>query len=309
MEYTITDAWQGRTVKEFLYGSVGVSRSVLIALKKREDGILLNGKHVTVRAVLRENDLLTLALDDKKDDRIEKILPVDLPVRIAYEDDFLLVANKPPHMPTHPTLGHYADTLANALAYRDLISGREGTVFRPVNRLDRDTSGLVLIARDQLCAAKLSHSLQNGRIEKTYLALLSGNVETDGGSIERPIRRVGDSIITRECCEEGQGDYALTHYRVICRMDGYTLVCASPITGRTHQLRVHFASIGHPILGDTLYGQASPLMARQALHACRLRFPHPQSGKMLDVFCLPPDDMLSLCKELNLNEISQLYPQ
>ncbi len=303
MEYIISADWQGRSVKEYVYTCVGVSRGVLAALKKREDGILLNGKHVTVRAILNENDLLSLALEDRADAGTEKIVPIDLPVDIAYEDDFLWVVNKPPHMPTHPTHGHYTDTVANALAFRTRKADGKQGVFRPVNRLDRDTSGLVLIARDRLSAAKLSASLQSGKIEKTYLALLSGNVKQEEGVIDRPIRRAMESIIIRECCEKGQGDAALTRYRVLRRYDGYTLVSAAPITGRTHQLRVHFASIGHPILGDSLYGESSDLIERQALHACRLTFPHPNADKLLDIVSMPPEDMLKLCMEFSVKDL------
>ena len=303
MEYTVDAAFHGKTVKEFVYTRVGVSRSVLTSLKKKENGILLNGVKVTVRALLRENDRLTLAIDDDGDERTEKILPVRLPLAIVYEDDQLLVANKPSDMPTHPTRGHYEDTLANAVTYYMQEKGSKNFVFRAVNRLDRDTSGLVLMAKNQLACAKLSELLQSGGIEKTYLALLCGNLTRDEGRIEKPIRRTEKSIITRECCEQGQGAYALTHYRVLARYDGYTLVCARPITGRTHQLRVHFANIGHPILGDTLYGSADPAMERQALHAVMLRFTHPYTGEEMKIAAMPPRDMLKHLKEFNLEEI------
>ena len=303
MEYRIEQEWQGRTVKDYLYGVVGVSRSVLTHLKKKEDGILLNGKRVTVRAVLKEGDSLCIALSDTGDLRCEKILPVDLPVHIVYEDDSFLVANKSANMPTHPTHGHYEDTLANALSFYMQKKGNTHFVFRAVNRLDRDTSGLVIVAKDQLSCAKRSAALQDGKIQKTSLALLDGVLEADEGLIDRPIRRVSDSIITRECCETGQGAQALTRYRVLARYEGYTLVCASPITGRTHQLRVHFASIGHPILGDTLYGSADDRIGRQALHAGLLCFPHPSESRMIRVFCAPPDDMMKWIKENDICEI------
>ncbi|MBE6638003.1 MAG: RluA family pseudouridine synthase [Ruminococcaceae bacterium] len=308
MEFKIEKEWDQRTVKEFLYGKVGVSRAVLTRLKQNERGILLCGKRVTVRAVLKENDILSLELSDTADGRVSMIPPRDLPLSVVYEDDFLLVVNKAPGMPTHPTRGHYEDTLANALAAYQTKNNEKGGVFRAVNRLDRDTSGLVLIAKDQLSAAKLGRSLQEGRIEKTYLALLSGCVAEPEGKIEVPICRVSESIITRRCCEKGQGDDALTLYRVLCRYRDYTLVQARPITGRTHQLRVHFAHIGHPILGDTLYGKEDCRMARQALHANSLSFPHPTDDKTLRVTCPVPADMLELIKEGNY-EITQLDPK
>ncbi len=298
MEYKITKEWQDRTVKDYLYAVVGVSRSVLTCLKKKEDGILLNGRRVTVRAVLKEDDLLTLGIDDKEDARKENIVPCDLPLAIVYEDDYLFVVNKPPNMPTHPTHGHYEDTLANAIMGYVTKNGGDPMVFRAVNRLDRDTSGLVIVAKNKLVAAKMAQLLQTGRIEKQYVAVLCGSLEEDKGKIDRPICRVAESIIIRRCCEKGQGDEALTRYRVLYRNKDHTIVLASPITGRTHQLRVHFASLGHPIVGDTLYGQACDEINRQALHAVRLCFPHPITEGMLDVRCQLPEDMEKWQKEI-----------
>lgn len=306
MEYLITAAWKGRTVKDYLYTVVGVSRSVLIRLKKKEDGIMLNGSHVTVRAVLAEGDLLQLSIYDEAELDAEKIVPRNLPFEIVYEDEWLIVANKPANMPTHPTHGHYEDTLANAVAFYMQKKGVCNFVFRAVNRLDRDTSGLVIIAKNQLSCAKLGASLQEGKIVKNYLALLNGFPMDDNGLINKPIRRTSDSIITRQCCEDGEGASALTKYRVLKRYDGYSLVLASPITGRTHQLRVHFSFIGCPILGDTLYGDASEGMGRQALHAVGLRFPHPMEEREVSVSCLPPEDMLKWIKEYDFNEINAM---
>ena len=280
-----------------------MSRSVLIRLKKREDGILLNGKHVTVRAILKTGDVLKIALDDANDERRENILPVALPIDIVYEDDYIIVLNKPYNMPTHPTHGHYEDTLANAVTYYMHQKGVHDFIFRAVNRLDRDTSGLVIVAKSQLSCAKLSALLQKGMVEKKYFALLDGVLLKGEGKIDCPIRRMGESIIKRQCCEKGQGDEALTIYRVLKNYNSYTFVCASPITGRTHQLRVHFESIGHPIVGDTLYGSASEMIKRQALHAVYLRFPHPMKEEYVSVFCNPPEDIMKWIKEYNISEV------
>ena len=302
MEYYITENWADRTVKDYLYTEVGVSRSVLIRLKKREDGILLNGSHVTVRAILKAGDCLRIAIDDTNDERIGKIPPVDLPLSIAYEDEELLVLNKPYGMPTHPTHGHYEDTLANAVVYYMHKQGVMDFVFRAVNRLDRDTSGLVIVCKNQLSCAKLSASLRQGKIVKKYLALLCGIVKEECGSIDRPIRRAAESIIIRECCEKGQGDEALTLYRVLARYKEHTLVCASPITGRTHQLRVHFASMGHPILGDDLYGSPSHRISRQALHAVYLSFPHPTTKEQMSILCPVPTDVQNCMEDYIISE-------
>ena len=220
--------------------------------------------------------------------------PVSLPIRIAYEDDDVVVPDKPADMPTHPSHNHHEDTVANALAFRYREQGIP-FVFRPVNRLDRNTSGLLLIARNRLVAGTLSAAMREHRIEKQYLAVLDGIPAEREGIIETYIRRTAESIIVRENCAEGEGgDRAVTRYRVLTAENGHALVLASPITGRTHQLRVHFAGIGCPITGDDMYGTASPLIGRHALHAYRLTFPHPADGEPITVYAPLHDDMQSL---------------
>ncbi len=282
MQYLIEDNWDGRTVKEYLFGALSLSRAQVTALKKRADGILLNGAHVTVRAMLRAKDHLFLALEDEKN--AENLVPWDVTLQVLYEDEDLICVNKPDNMPTHPSHGHFDDTLANALAAYYQKQGRP-FVFRAVNRLDRDTTGVVLVAKNKRCAAALSAQIMSRSVEKEYLALLEGIIEQDEGEIDRKILRVADSLIMRRT-DDVEGEDALTSFRVLERKAGMTLVSAFPHTGRTHQLRVHFSYIGHPICGDSLYGHAYRKLSGQALHACRLSFTHPVSGERLTI-CAP----------------------
>ena len=289
MQFTISSEQDGMLLRDFLKKHCKLSHRMTKRLKYSEGGIRVNGETVTVRRVLHTGDLVELAAEDAAP--TEKIRPVDLPIDILYEDDDLVVPAKPANMPPHPSHDHYDDTVANALCYRYERLGIP-FCFRPINRLDRDTSGLLLIARGQIAADRLNRAMREGRIRKSYLAILEGAPEPAEGEIETHLCRTDASIIVRRVCapEEG-GDYALTRYRTLAVSDGYALVEASPITGRTHQLRVHFAHIGHPIVGDDMYGHPHPEMPRQALHAHTLTFPHPADGRRIDACAPLPEDM------------------
>ena len=289
MQFTAAKEDDGITVKEFLAAHLDLSSKMLKYLKYRPDGILRNGVRVTVRARLHEGDLLTLGMRDAQSP--PHLEPVDLPLEILFEDDEIVVPSKPADMPTHPSHDHWKDTVANALAFR-YASMKIPFVFRPINRLDRDTSGLLLIARNKLSAGRLTRFMQQGKIRKTYLAVVEGEDIPPAGQIEKPLRRSRDSVIVREVCAPNDvgAEPAITEYRTLARGNGCALVEAHPLTGRTHQLRVHFASIGHPLAGDTLYGIPNGRTNRQALHAYQLAFPHPSTGKELRLTApLPPD--------------------
>ncbi len=301
MEIPVDGRLAGMTIREVLTRELGFSSNLIKKLKFSENGILVDGAFVTVRHVLREGERLTLSTEDRQEDVSPYLIPVDLPVEILFEDEWITVVNKPPDMPAHPSQGHRLDTLANALAYRyrDRIY-----VFRPVNRLDRDTSGCMLTSNTRDASYKMYSALREGKIRKEYLAVLSGIPEKKAGEIRTYLRRKPLSVIEREECPpdaEGAKE-ALTEYRVLGESEGRALVLASPVTGRTHQLRVQFAGIGCPIEGDTLYGTASPLIARHALHSVRTSYPHPASGeRMISTAPLPPD-MRSLLSALGLEE-------
>ncbi|MBE6554083.1 MAG: RluA family pseudouridine synthase [Ruminococcaceae bacterium] len=292
MEIRIPEDCNGMLLRTYLTRSLALSSKMIKHIKFLPNGIAVNGEPKTVRYLLRTGDLLSLALEDTES---APILPIELPIEILYEDPDLVVPAKPADMPTHPSCDHYNDTVANALAFRYAQSGTP-FVFRPINRLDRNTSGLLLIARNRPTAATLTKSMQKGEIRKQYLAVLDGEMTQREGRIDACLHRTAESIILREVCAPDALDASpsLTEYRVLAVGQGHTLVQASPITGRTHQLRVHFASIGHPITGDDLYGTPDTRIARHALHAHRLSFPHPKTNETVSLTAPLPADLTDL---------------
>ena len=286
MQFFVEPHAQGKLMRNFLL-ECGVSATLLAKLKRREGGILQNGVPVTVRAVLHAGDVVTLGVEDKEGS--DHVAPRDLPVEILIRTDDFTVANKPANMPTHPSHGHHEDTLANALAFH---LSTENAPFRPrfINRLDRNTTGVVLVANHALAASALSRAMVAGEIKKTYLALVHGAVR-ESLRLETGIRRQGESIITREVCAKEEGELAITDVKPLAAGEHFSLVRLTPHTGRTHQLRVHMAYLGHPLLGDDLYGIPDDF-PRHALHACGLEFPAPRVGERIRVFAPLPEDML-----------------
>ena len=296
MEFVIGEEFDGRTVKDLLYQR-GVSRGLITRLKGMPDGITLNGEHVTVRRVLEKGDRLRIAVGDTHEEENEFLVPTEMQLFVLYEDEAVMALDKPAGMPTHPSRGHYDDTLANGLAF---MFGKRGRpfVFRAVNRLDRETSGIVLVAKDRLAASEYSALMCDGRIHKSYIAILNGTPEKEG-TIDAPIRRNPGSTMLRETCsadDEGAKP-AVTRYRLLAVSPDrkVSMVLAEPVTGRTHQIRVHFASIGCPLVGDGLYGTAESfptdadgMISRHALHAVRLEVCRGSSPLVIDS-SLPAD--------------------
>ena len=296
MIYRISAEENGKTVKEVLRYGVGLSLAFTKQLKFLENGIMLNGEKVTVRKIVTEGDILFLATEDVEKQGV--LTPVNIPIDIVYEDEYIVMPNKSANMPTHPSHNHRGDTLADALAYK---YQQEGTpfVFRAISRLDRNTSGILLIAKDRISASHLSDAMKSGNISKKYIAILDGELENDEGIIDTYIKREAESIIFRKVCKEDEGgDRAITKYKVLAKQNCYTLVLASPITGRTHQLRVHFSHVGAPILGDDMYGKESSLISRHALHAFSLSFIHPRAQSDMTVIAPPSEDIAELITKL-----------
>ncbi len=309
MIFKITSEDSGRTVLSFLKSRLKISSSALATLKRLEMGITVNDSHVTVRYVLRENDILELCEKDSFGDQNDTIEPYDIPLNIIYENDDLFVIDKPPYMPTHPSHGHTDDTLANALAYI-YKQRKEPLVFRPIGRLDRNTSGLSLIAKHSISASYLYYARTHNMFRKKYLAILEGEISTNGewDTIDTYIKRMDDSVIVRcvgDKNEEGSFK-AITHWRSLYSSDKVSLVEAVPETGRTHQLRVHFSHIGYPILGDDIYGTESPFIHRHALHAYSLSIPIPYTGEMKEFISMPPQDIQYAFKALTGTDISEI---
>ena len=213
----------------------------------------------------------------------------ELPLDIVYEDDDLIVINKPAGMPIHPSLNNYRNSLANALMYY-YTKQNKPFIFRCTNRLDRDTSGLTVIAKHLVSSSILSQMAVRHEITREYLAIVRGPVTPSQGTINAPIGRAGTSLIERKIDPE-HGENAVTHYRVITEKNGHSLVSLILETGRTHQIRVHMKYIGHPLIGDYLYNPDMEFISRQALHSHRLSFRHPITGKTMEFEAPLPEDM------------------
>lgn len=298
--YTISSANAGETVGSFLRDT-GYSRHVIAHLKRTDHGICVGGVPVYTNRVLNPGDELCVSLREGASS--EHIPPVPMELDIVYEDDDLLVLCKPADMPIHPSQGNYDNTLANGVAWYYASRG-ETFVYRCINRLDRDTTGLLIIAKHMLSAAVLSQSLLRREIHRTYLALVQG-IPSAEGTIDRPIGRVPGSTIERQIDEE-HGERAVTHFLTLAQFSGYALIQLRLETGRTHQIRVHMASLGHPLLGDFLYNPRCTLMRRQALHSYRLEFPHPITGEALRFAAPPPKDMAQLLGNYSLPDFSSM---
>lgn len=286
MDFFVDAEYNGRLLRDFLFRRLSLSRALCTELKKR-GGIAVNGSEVTVRHTLAAGDTVTLAIEDTERDLDPSLVAWDIPLDILFEDEHILAVNKPPFMPTHLSHGHRADTLANALKAE---FDRRGLrfVMRAVNRLDTDTSGIVLIAKNRYAADRFAKT--NLPYQKRYTAFCLGEVP-ESGEIQSYIRRVEESIIIRAAYESGkESEFAHTRYRRLRTVGGISVVECEPVTGRTHQLRVHLASIGHPIVGDDMYGGGFAL-GRQALHACYLSFDHPFTGEHIALTAPLPNDM------------------
>ena len=286
--YTIPQDFEGQTLLSFLK-SKQYSSQIITHLKRTENGILLNGIWGRVRDILHTDDILTISLIETESS--ENIVPSDLPLHIIYEDEDLLIINKSADMPIHPSQGNYENTLANAVAYYYLQKG-EHYVYRCINRLDRDTTGLLILAKHMYSASLLSNMVQDRKIHREYLAVATGLVP-ESGIIEAPIGRVDGSTIERQVDIEN-GDYACTHFKRLDYQNGYSLVSLKLATGRTHQIRVHMKHLGHPLPGDFLYNPDYSEINRQALHSHRLEFEHPITHKKMEFTAPLPEDMNSI---------------
>ncbi len=284
--YTISPADNCQNIYSFLKAR-GFSSTVIRHLKETENGIQKNGVWARVHDSLDPGDTVTLILVEEASS--ENIVPTALPLDIVYEDDDLLVINKAAGVPIHPSQGNYDNTLANACAYY-FQQKKEPFTYRCINRLDRDTTGLLIVARHCYSASLLSNMVARREIHREYLALAEGLVP-EKGVIEAPIARVHDSTIEREVNFEN-GEFARTHYQRIAYKNGYSLVSLKLDTGRTHQIRVHMKHIGHPLPGDFLYNPNYDIIGRQALHSHKLSFRHPITGESLSFTAPLPNDMI-----------------
>lgn len=288
MKLTYVNSSKYSNVKEVLKAKFSMSDRLLLKLKKL-DKIYLNGNVTSVNHPVLENDLIECYLDYEEDN--SNIVPIEMPLNIIYEDEAYIVVNKPAGIPVHPSMDHYTDSLSNGIAFYFNQIGLKKKI-RPVNRLDKDTSGIVIFAKNEYIQECLIRQMKSKQFIKKYIAVVNGNLDNLEGTINAPIARKEGSIIERCVCETG--DIAITHYKVLKREPNYDIVECILETGRTHQIRVHFAYLGHSLLGDTLYGTSSDLISRQALHAYEVELIHPLSKKKVKYIATVPEDLNKL---------------
>lgn len=261
---------------------------------KRESLILLNGIPVKTFIIPQLGDIISVRLPEEASD----FTPENIPVDILYEDDDLLIINKQPGIVVHPTKGHPAHTLANGIM-KHIIDTNQNFKIRFINRLDMDTSGVLTVGKNSHAQDDYTKQMADGNVKKKYTAVVKGILENDYGTIDLPIGRPDVEKVER-CVMENGGSPSITHYKVMERYTkGYTLVELLLETGRTHQIRVHMSHIGHPVVGDHLYGGSNPfLIERQALHSTSISFYHPVNRNLLDVASPLPDDMIFLINKI-----------
>ena len=273
--YTIQSTDTYSTIKEVLKAYFNVSDRLLLKLKKNNK-IYLNNYLINVNATVNIGDIVSFILDFEEDN--SNIIGTKMDLKIIYEDDAYIVLNKPARIPVHPSMEHYTDSLSNGLKYYFESIGLKRKI-RPVNRLDKNTSGLVVFAKNEYIQECLVRQMKENQFYKEYIAICEGKFNKESGVINAPISRKENSIIER--CISKNGDTAITKYTVLTYNEDYNYSVVKCVlkTGRTHQIRVHMKYIGHPILGDTLYGNPSKLINRQALHSHIISFNHPINKK------------------------------
>ena len=295
IHYRIPNSYEGHKISEFLRNQ-GISTKSIIRLKSDVENVLLNDEPGFINRILKKDDRLTLCVKELESSK--KIPPVDLPLSIIYEDEDILIVNKPANMPIHPSMNNYENTLGNAVAYYYMKKG-EPFLYRCINRLDRDTTGLTILAKHYLSCGILYDEMESREIKRTYYAIVENRTVFDApyahrllqtGTIDLPLGRRPDSAIER-MVDIKNGDKAITHYRVLATNDDLSLLELQLDTGRTHQIRVHMQAIGHPLIGDFLYNPKDTHMKRQALHAGKLSFRHPITKEILSFTAPVPQDM------------------
>lgn len=283
--YKVPDAYGGKKLLVFLRGEAGLSLKLVRSLKRVDNGLMINGAHARTVDELQPGDTVTVNIPD---DRTTSV-PCSLMPEVIYEDSDLLIVNKPAMLPIHESHNHQGDTLANSVAGYLQKKGLS-CAFRAVGRLDKGTSGLVVCALNPHAASRLS-----GQIKKRYLAIACGHFEKSG-TVDAPIYRP-DPIKTVRTVDE-RGDRAVTHWQAVKSDGKLTLLSITLETGRTHQIRVHFASLGAPLVGDTMYGKPDERITHQALHCCELTLIHPVTGKKILCTAPMPEDMQSIADSI-----------
>ena len=284
LEYVVKDK-SYESINQLIKLEFNISSRLLVKLIKNKK-ILLNKIPADTRKQPKVNDIVEVLLDLEEDN--SNIQPTKMDLNIVYEDEGLLVINKQAGIAVHPSIRHYNDNLSNGIRfYFDKIGLKKKV--RPVNRLDLNTSGLVIFAKNEYIQECLIKQMKEGVFKKEYICVVKGKFNEKTGTINLPIARKENSIIER--CVSNDGQEAITRYEVLEEKEDYSIVRCFLETGRTHQIRVHMAYIGHSILGDSLYGSSSNLISRQALHCESMTFINLINNKMLNISCPIPEDI------------------
>ena len=292
LKYVVKKDEHFDNIKEVLKTKFEISDRLLLKLKKN-NLIFLNGSVANIKEPINSNDMVEISLDYDEDNT--NIVPVKMALKIVFEDDWLLILNKPAGYPIHPSMLHFEDSISNGVKYY-FDSIKLHKKIRPVNRLDKDTSGIVIFAKNEYVQECLVRQMKQNEFVKEYIAVCCGKFDSLVGTVNAPISRKDGSIIER--CVNQNGDYAVTHYDVVQSNSNMSVVHLRLDTGRTHQIRVHMSYLGHPIVGDTLYGTASDLINRQALHSSSVTFYHPVTKQRLSFTAPLFDDMNNLIKSM-----------
>ena len=292
IDYIIDEDSAGLRVEQVLRRK-RYSGQNLSEIKRMPKSILVNGVHYYMRQELSKGDHLQVRICETQNS--EKIPPTKLPLDIIYEDEDLLVLNKPAGMPIHPSLNNYTNSIANALAYYFQSQGKP-FIFRCCNRLDRDTSGLTIVSKHLVSGSILSDMTKYREVHREYLAIARGSVTPSEGTIQAPLGRKEGTIIERTVDWE-HGEDAVTHYKVVKEANGHSLVSLRLETGRTHQIRIHMKYLGYPLIGDYLYNPDMEYMTRQALHSHHMEFTHPITGEHMSFTAPLPEDMARVMQE------------
>ena len=286
IEYHIDETDAGLRVEQFLRRK-GYSLQNLAEIKRMPKSVIVNGIHYYMNQYLKPGDRLSIHICEDKCS--EKIPPVQMPLDIIYEDEDIIVINKPAGMPIHPSMNNYTNSMANALAWYYQEQGKP-FIFRCCNRLDRDTSGLTVVAKHLVSGSIISTMVKERKFHREYLAIVRGHNDPPCGTIDAPLARKPGTIIERTVDWEN-GECAVTHYQFVKEANGHSLISLQLETGRTHQIRIHMKHLGYPLIGDYLYNPDMEYIHRQALHSHRIAFTHPITGKAMEFTAPLPEDM------------------
>ena len=286
IEYHIDETDAGLRVEQFLRRK-GYSLQNLAEIKRMPKSVIVNGIHYYMNQYLKPGDRLSIHICEDKCS--EKIPPVQMPLDIIYEDEDIIVINKPAGMPIHPSMNNYTNSMANALAWYYQEQGKP-FIFRCCNRLDRDTSGLTVVAKHLVSGSIISTMVKERKFHREYLAIVRGHIDPPCGTIDAPLARKPGTIIERTVDWEN-GECAVTHYQFVKEANGHSLISLQLETGRTHQIRIHMKHLGYPLIGDYLYNPDMEYIHRQALHSHRIAFTHPITGKAMEFTAPLPKDM------------------